>query len=129
MTGAMAAVLAQYKVGATRDWKSATTGRAGKWTLTRTYQRDGMKCAQITHKFTAGPGFGYTAPMGQVPDGNWKLAFGSPPPGRPAGLLRPGGRTSRAARTPSPRPAERRPSDQPRLTPAAPPRTRPSLSR
>ena len=75
MTGAMAAVLAQYKVGATRDWKSATTGRAGKWTLTRTYQRDGMKCAQITHKFTAGPGFGYTAPMCQVQDGSWKLAF------------------------------------------------------
>ena len=43
--------------------------------MTRTFQRDGMKCAQLTHKFTAGPGYSYTAPMCQVQDGSWKLAF------------------------------------------------------
>ena len=57
MKNAMAAVLAQYKVGATSDWKSPTGRRAGRWTMTRTYQRDGMKCAQITHKFTVGSGY------------------------------------------------------------------------
>ena len=75
MMNAMASVLADYKVGATRGWKSPTDGRAGRWTMTRTFQRDGMKCAQITHKFTAGPGYSYTAPMCQVQDGSWKIAF------------------------------------------------------
>ena len=74
MMKAMASVLADYKVGATRDWKSPD-GRAGRWTMTRTFQRDGMKCAQITHRFTAGPGNTYTAPMCQVQDGSWKIAF------------------------------------------------------
>src|SRR3954452_17695939 len=75
MKNAMAAVLAQYRVGATSDWKSPTGRRAGRWTMTRTFQRDGMKCAQITHKFTAGSGYTYTAPVCQVQDGSWKLAF------------------------------------------------------
>ena len=75
MKNAMAAVLAQYKVGATSDWKSPTGRRAGRWTMTRIYQRDGMKCAQITHKFTVGSGYTYTAPICQVQDGSWKLAF------------------------------------------------------
>ena len=75
MTNAMNAVLAEYKVGATSNWKSPTSGRAGEWMLTRTFERDGMKCAQVTHKFTAGPGFDYTAPVCKVPDGTWKLAF------------------------------------------------------
>ncbi|MGE0257346.1 MAG: hypothetical protein AB7T18_01215 [Alphaproteobacteria bacterium] len=75
MMNAMAAVLAEYRVGATRAWQSPTTGRAGEWVLVRTFERDGMRCAQITHHFTAGPGFDYTAPVCQVPDGSWKLAF------------------------------------------------------
>jgi surface antigen len=75
MMHAMGAVLAQYKVGAKSDWKSPTTGRAGDWVLTRIFERDGMKCAQITHHFTAGPGYDYTAPVCKVPDGTWKLAF------------------------------------------------------
>jgi len=75
MQNAMAAVLAQYRAGATSDWKSPTNHRSGRWTMTRTFQRDGMKCAQLTHKFTAGPGSTYTVPMCQVQDGSWKLAF------------------------------------------------------
>jgi surface antigen len=75
MMNAMGAVLAQYRVGATSAWKSPTTNRAGEWVLTRVFERDGMKCAQITHHFTAGPGYDYTAPVCRVPDGTWKLAF------------------------------------------------------
>jgi surface antigen len=75
MTNAMQGALAEYKVGATRTWRSATGRRAGKVVVTRTFQRDGMKCAQITHQFTTGPGYSYTAPMCQVQDGSWKLAF------------------------------------------------------
>lgn len=75
MTNAMGSVLAEYRIGATQAWKSPTTGRAGQWVLTRTFERDGMKCAQVTHHFTAGQGFDYTAPVCRVPDGTWKLAF------------------------------------------------------
>ena len=75
LTGAMRGALEEDKVGATRTWRSAKSGRAGKVTVTRVFQRDGMKCAQITHKFTAGPGYSYTAPLCKVQDGSWKLAF------------------------------------------------------
>lgn len=75
MMDAMRGALEEYKVGATRTWQSATSGRAGQVVVTRIFQRDGMRCAQVTHDFTAGPGFTYTAPMCQVADGSWKLAF------------------------------------------------------
>ena len=75
MTNARNAVLQEYRVGATREWMSPTSGRVGTWVLMRTYQRDGMRCAQLTHEFTTGPGYDYTVPVCQVPDGSWKLAF------------------------------------------------------
>src|SRR3954453_21176857 len=75
MTGARNAVLQEYRIGATHEWRSPTTGRIGVWVLMRTYQRDGMRCAQLTHEFAAGPGYDYTVPLCQVPDGSWKLAF------------------------------------------------------
>ena len=53
----------------------ADSGRTGAWVLMRTFQRDGMRCAQLTHEFTSGPGYDYTVPVCQVQDGSWKLAF------------------------------------------------------
>jgi surface antigen len=75
MSNARQEVLEQYRVGATGAWQSPTSGRAGTWVVKRTYQRDGMRCAQLTHDFTSGPGYDYTVPLCQVPDGSWKLAF------------------------------------------------------
>jgi hypothetical protein len=35
-----------------------------------------MKCAQLTHEFTAGQGNTYTAPLCKdKKDGSWKIAF------------------------------------------------------
>jgi surface antigen len=75
INGAIGEVLRRYEVGAVQAWKSAKTDRAGEAVLTQTFQRDGLKCAQVTHRFTAGGGNAYSAPMCQVADGSWKLAF------------------------------------------------------
>src|SRR4051812_32756287 len=60
MANARDAVLEDYRIGATREWRSPPSRRVGTWVLMRTYQRDGMMCAQLTHEFTSGPGYDYT---------------------------------------------------------------------
>ena len=75
MRKAMRDALNEYTVGATRTWTSAKGGRAGKATVTKIFEQGGMKCAQLTHEFTQGPGNNYTAPLCKVKDGTWKLAF------------------------------------------------------
>lgn len=75
MRTAMRDALNEYKVGATRTWSSPKSKRAGKATVTKLFEQGGMKCAQLTHEFTEGPGNNYTAPLCKVKDGTWKLAF------------------------------------------------------
>jgi len=73
---AMRDALNEYKDGSTKAWTSKTSGRAGKATITKLFDQAGMKCAQLTHEFTAGAGNTYTAPMCKDPkDGSWKIAF------------------------------------------------------
>jgi surface antigen len=70
------AVLDEYQVGSRQAWKSDTTDRAGESFLVETFEKNGLKCAQVTHRFTAGEGGRtYTAPLCQIADGSWKLAF------------------------------------------------------
>lgn len=73
--GSVRSVLEEYRVGASASWSSATTNRAGHAYITETFERQGMRCAQVTHEFTAGGGNVYTLPMCQVADGSWKIAF------------------------------------------------------
>lgn len=73
--GSVRTVLEEYKVGATARWSSSVTNRAGHAYITQTFERQGMRCAQVTHEFTAGGGNVYTVPMCQVADGSWKIAF------------------------------------------------------
>lgn len=75
MRKAMREALKQYKVGAVSVWESASAERAGRAEVTEIFERDGMRCAKLTHQFTKGPGKTYTAPVCQVADGTWKLAF------------------------------------------------------
>jgi surface antigen len=75
MRGAMRSALEQYKVGAAKTWESPKSGRAGRAVVTKTYEMNGMRCAQLTHQFTKGPGSTYTAPLCKAADGSWKLAF------------------------------------------------------
>jgi surface antigen len=75
MKKAMRDALEQYKVGASTTWVSPKSGRAGRAVVTKTYEMNGMRCAQLTHQFTKGQGSTYTAPLCKAADGSWKLAF------------------------------------------------------
>lgn len=68
-------VLEAYELGTVSSWKSDETNRAGEAVLIETFERDGMRCAEITHRFTAGKGRTYTAPVCRIESGEWKLAF------------------------------------------------------
>ena len=73
--GAVGQVLEAYTVGATASWTSTVTNRAGQAVVTQVYEHQGLKCAQVTHEFTAGGGNVYSMPLCQVADGSWKIAF------------------------------------------------------
>ena len=75
MKGALKSVLDAKKAGATADWKSATSGLAGRATALDTYEKNGMSCANVEHAFTAGGGSTYKLPFCQGADGTWKIAF------------------------------------------------------
>ena len=76
MKASVRAVLEEYQVGSRQTWKSDSTDRAGEALLVETFEKNGLRCAQVTHRFTAGiGGQTYTAPMCQVADGSWKMAF------------------------------------------------------
>jgi surface antigen len=75
MKKAIRDALEQYKVGAESVWESGDSQRAGRAEVIELFERDGMRCAKLTHEFTKGAGKAYTAPMCKVDDGTWKLAF------------------------------------------------------
>jgi len=68
-------VLEAHKQGATADWTGTQSGRAGRATLLRVFERDGMPCGEVEHVFTAGGGSRYVLPFCRVADGTWKVAF------------------------------------------------------
>jgi surface antigen len=75
MKGALKSVLDAKKAGATAEWKSASTGRAGRATSLKIYKQGGMDCANVKHDFTAGGGATYQLPFCLTADGKWKVAF------------------------------------------------------
>jgi surface antigen len=76
MRKAMRDALNEYRPGASTTWTSKSSGRAGKATVVQVFDQKGMKCAQLTHEFTKGPGNTYSAPMCKDSmDGSWKIAF------------------------------------------------------
>ncbi len=68
-------VLENGTVGATADWRDEASGRAGRASLLRAFQRDGMTCGEVEHVFTDGKGARYVLPFCQIADGSWKVAF------------------------------------------------------
>jgi len=75
MKGALKSVLDARKAGATAEWKSPSSGLAGRATALDLFERDGMPCANVEHVFTAGGGSTYRLPFCQTADGKWKIAF------------------------------------------------------
>lgn len=74
MRGALRSVLDAKKAGATADWKSSS-GRAGRATSLKIFEKNGMPCADVEHAFTAGGGTTYQLPFCETADGTWKIAF------------------------------------------------------
>lgn len=75
LKGSVRTVLQKQVVGATSDWTSASSGKAGRATLIKTFSRSGMICGDVRHDFTKGEGRSYQLPFCQMPDGSWKIAF------------------------------------------------------
>jgi surface antigen len=68
-------VLEAQKRGATATWAGKQSGRAGRATLLRVFERGGTPCREIEHVFTAGGGNRYVLPLCRTGDGTWKVAF------------------------------------------------------
>lgn len=75
MRGALRSVLDAKQAGAAADWKSSSSGLAGRATSLDVFERNGMSCANVEHVFTAGGGSTYRLPFCQTADGMWKIAF------------------------------------------------------
>ena len=75
MKGALKSVLDAKKPGATAEWKSPSSGLAGRATALDLFIMKGMPCANVEHVFTAGGGSAYRLPFCQTADGTWKIAF------------------------------------------------------
>ena len=75
MKGALKSVLDAKKAGATAEWKSPSSGLAGRATALDLFEMKGMPCANVEHAFTAGGGSTYRLPFCQIADGTWKIAF------------------------------------------------------
>jgi surface antigen len=68
-------VLEAQKEGATANWESKQSGRAGRASLLRVFKRDSMPCGEVEHVFTTGGGNRYVLPFCRTADGTWKVAF------------------------------------------------------
>jgi len=68
-------VLEAQKQGATATWAGKQSGRAGRATLLRVFERGGMPCGEVEHVFIAGGGNRYVLPFCRAGDGTWKVAF------------------------------------------------------
>lgn len=71
----MRQVLEAQQEGATASWQGAQSGRAGRASLLRVFERDSMPCGEVEHVFTAGGGNRYVLPFCRAADGTWKVAF------------------------------------------------------
>lgn len=60
--------------GASANWEDPDTGEAGRASVLRIYEQDGMPCAEVEHVFTTGNRYRYVLPFCRK-DGEWKMAF------------------------------------------------------
>jgi surface antigen len=67
--------LESQKAGTAVEWAGKQSKRAGRVTLLRIFQLNGMPCGEVEHVFTDGSGSRYVLPFCRVADGTWKVAF------------------------------------------------------
>src|SRR5262245_40315250 len=67
-------VLDALVVGATATWEDPETGEAGRVSIMRLYELNGMPCAEVEHVFMTHNRYRYVMPFCRK-DGEWKMAF------------------------------------------------------
>ena len=67
-------VLETRELGASAIWEDPETREAGRASVLRIYEQDGMPCAEVEHIFTAGNRYRYVLPFCRK-NGVWKMAF------------------------------------------------------
>jgi len=60
--------------GAAASWENSESGEAGRASVLRVYEQNGMPCAQVEYVFTTGNRHRYVLPFCRK-DGEWKMAF------------------------------------------------------
>jgi len=60
--------------GVFASWEDRETNEAGRASVVRYYEHNGMVCADVQHIFTTGNRYRYVLPFCQK-DGEWKMAF------------------------------------------------------
>ena len=77
MYATMRAVLESRRVGEEAAWTSADGTYGGVSELRRVYERDGMRCGELRHRFVgrAGRAGTYDVEACDVPGEGWKFAF------------------------------------------------------
>ena len=73
---AMRQVLNDHIIGGTSSWISTKTGRSGRASLLRLFQKGGHRCGAVEHIFTSGgSNQRYVLPLCEFEDGIWKIWF------------------------------------------------------
>ena len=68
-------VLENMQPGAVAAWKDDASGHSGEAHLLKTYQRNGMMCADVEHILKVTVTSRYVLPLCRIGDGTWKLAY------------------------------------------------------
>ena len=75
MTRARNEVLAKMQQGAVSIWKNDRTGHSGEARLARTYERNGLMCAEVDHFLKLSRESRYVIPFCRDASGTWRAAF------------------------------------------------------
>jgi surface antigen len=63
------------KQGESAVWEDRESGQAGRATVLRVYEQNGMRCAEIEHVITTGNANRYVVPYCRIVSGEWRIAF------------------------------------------------------
>lgn len=68
-------VLEKAQPGALSVWTDEKTGHSGEARIRRTYQQNGMPCAEVEHVLKVRDVSQFTLPFCRTSDGMWRLAY------------------------------------------------------
>lgn len=75
MTRSRNEVLAKMQPGAVSIWKNDRTGHSGEARLARTFERNGLMCAEVDHFLRFQQERRYVIPFCRDASGTWRAAF------------------------------------------------------